>query len=76
MENENALDSIQNGHDSPTISANESENNSQNHGNQVKSNIEETVLSTFNSVSILAELNFFNSNMVSEMMMYFAEQVS
>jgi hypothetical protein len=72
-DNENPLDSIQNGHDSPTISANESENNALNVPHPNNSSKEEEVLGLFRNTLELPEFGY--ADFVSRMLSHYAEQV-
>lgn len=69
----NPLDSIQNGHDSPTISANESENNTLSIPHPNNSSKEEEVLGLFRNTLELPEFRF--ADYVSRMLSHYAEQV-
>ncbi|XP_048745682.2 GATOR complex protein WDR24-like isoform X1 [Ostrea edulis] len=68
----NPLDSIQNGHDSPTISANESENNTLSIPHPNNSSKEEEVLGLFRNTLELPEFRF--ADYVSRMLSHYAEQ--
>ncbi|OWF39356.1 WD repeat-containing protein 24 [Mizuhopecten yessoensis] len=70
-EHPNPLDSMPNGHDSPT-SANESEGNMQNLQHSSRSNVDEEVLVTFSNDMNVPNLGF--SNHVVDMLYFYAEQ--
>lgn len=67
------LDSIQNGHDSPTISANESENNLLSFPTYSNGKEEDEVLGLFRNTVELPEFTF--PHFVSKMLYHYAEQV-
>lgn len=66
------LDSIQNGHDSPTISANESENNLLSFPTYSNGKEEDEVLGLFRNTVELPEFSF--PHFVSKMLYHYAEQ--